>query len=273
MLYTVLGSSGFIGSHLAEHLLQAGHEVYAPQREELGSFERDLGVVIYAVGLTADFRSRPFDTVRAHVCLLTDILERCRFSSLLYLSSTRVYAGNAAGNEDARLGVDPQDASDLYNLTKLTGESICRTCGRGNVKVARLSNVIGDDPASGNFLFTLIREALAGQIVLQSHLESAKDYILIDDVIRLLVSIASDGKQFLYNVASGKNLSHQQVVTTLQQLTGCTVSAAPDLPRFCFPLLSIDRIRDEFGFEPLSVLDRVSTMLSCGENFQKINNP
>ena len=33
----------------------------------------------------------PFDTIRAHVSVLSEVLEHAEFESLLYLSSTRVY--------------------------------------------------------------------------------------------------------------------------------------------------------------------------------------
>jgi len=87
MKFTVLGAGGFIGSHLLAHLRQAGHDCFAPARGDATLFAEELGHVIYCIGLTADFRSRPFDTVRAHVCLLADVLEKApfRFVALSFL--------------------------------------------------------------------------------------------------------------------------------------------------------------------------------------------
>src|SRR5437016_3963737 len=89
---TVLGASGYIGSHLVTELLRQGHAVSTPgRREPLTGIA--LGTVIYCVGLTNDFRFHPYDTVEAHVCHLSHILQCCRFDRLIYLSSTRLYLG------------------------------------------------------------------------------------------------------------------------------------------------------------------------------------
>jgi nucleoside-diphosphate-sugar epimerase len=262
MNYTVLGSSGFIGSELVRALRDAGHSVYAPSRDDQTIFQRPLGHVLYCIGLTADFRSRPFDTVRAHVSLLADVLEKADFDSLVYLSSTRVYARSTSGEESAPLVADVSDSSDLYNLSKLTGESLCRSCSRPNVKVARLSNVIGRDHHSENFLFALIREAIDGRIELQSDPDSAKDYILLDDVVSLLPRIATEGKGWLYNVASGTNVSHRDIVDVLVKLNGCEVAVRPAAPRYDFPRIDVTQIRSEFGFKAAPILEALPELVA-----------
>lgn len=259
--FTVLGASGFIGAALVASLRAQGHTVFAPQRGDAAIFEAELGHVIYCIGMTADFRSKPFETVDAHIGVLAEVLARARFASLLYLSSTRVYGHAAHAQEQSSLLVDPADPSDLYNLTKLTGESLCRCCGKPGVKVARLSNVVGSDPDSANFLPTLVREALAGRITLQSDPQSAKDYILLDDVLRLLPLIAVSGRHWLYNVASGHNVTHAQLVACLAALTACATDVAPEAPLVCFPVIDTTRLRDEFHFSPCDVTDHLPRLV------------
>ena len=58
MSWTVLGASGAIGRRLVGYLRQTGHVVYTPERGDPGVWTRPLGHVIYAIGLTADFRQR-----------------------------------------------------------------------------------------------------------------------------------------------------------------------------------------------------------------------
>ena len=142
MRYTILGGRGFIGTRLATHLRSLGHEVWVPERDDPAMFSAPLGRVFYCIGLTADFRQRLLDTVDAHVCLLNRVLRSGNFDSLLYLSSTRVYAGAGSTHEGANLVVSPLLPGDLYNLSKLMGESVCLASG-GPAKVVRLSNVYG----------------------------------------------------------------------------------------------------------------------------------
>lgn len=255
MKFTVLGASGFIGSNLVAHLRQEGHECFAPDRSDPAVFGEDMGHILYCIGLTADFRRRPFDTVRAHVCLLADILEKSRFESLLYLSSTRIYGNSENTREDAKLLADPQNPSDLYNLTKMTGESLCFAAGRPNVRVARLSNVYGGDFASENFLSSIIRDALEkNRILLQTSADSAKDYVAIGDVIDILPKIALDGQHWLYNVASGTNVSNRELLLEIQKLTGCEVVFSDRAQTTSFPPIAIDCLREEFRFHPSPIL-------------------
>lgn len=254
--FTVLGASGYIGSRLVAHLQALGHTVWAPARGDAEVFTRPLGHVIYCVGLTADFRTRPFDTVDAHVGLLAEVLRRAQFDSLLYLSSTRVYMGAASTQEDAALSVRPVDPSYLYNLTKLTGESLCHACGRPGVRVARLSNVVGPgmDAASGNLVADLVGQARAGRIVLRSDPQSAKDYVHVDDLLEWLPRIALAGRAATYNVASGRQTLHAQWLAWLQARTGCTVEVDAQAPLQALPPINVQRLRGEWGVAPRAVL-------------------
>ena len=254
--FTVIGASGYIGSRLAAHLRARGHAVWAPARGDAQLQQRALGHVLYCAGLTADFRTRPFDTVDAHVGLLAEVLRHARFESLLYLSSTRVYMGAASTHEDAALSVMPGDPTSLYNLSKLTGESLCHACGRPGVRVARLSNVVGPgmDAASGNLVADLVRQARAGHIVLRSDPQSAKDYVHVDDLLDWLPRIALAGRAATYNVASGRQTLHAQWLAWLQARTGCTLEVAAEAPLQRFAPIDVKRLQAEWGGAPRAVL-------------------
>lgn len=260
MRFTVIGASGFIGSRLASFLHRMGHDVSAPQRGSV-ILDEDLGHVIYCAGVTSDFRTRPYDTVSAHVSYLAELLKSFSFSSFLYLSSTRVYLGARNTSEDAACVVNPNVADDLYNLTKLTGESLCFASGRGNVRVARLSNLFDADLQSQSFLGDLLSASVAARsITLRTSLESAKDYVCTEDVLVLLYRIAMEGKQQLYNVASGENLSNRELIGELVRLTGADVRIAPQAPTVVFPVIDVDRISGEFfrpSSKPLKQLQRI----------------
>jgi len=245
---TILGARGFIGRHLADELRSHGREVHTPERDaELAG--EDLGIVYYCIGLTADFRHRPFDTVAAHVVKLQQILQTTRFERILYCSSTRVYdtTGIASTAEDASQSVNSSNPSDLYNLSKLLGESLVLHTGKPGI-IARISNVFGPDFESENFLASLIQDGICkGRIVLRSDPESVKDYIGIRDAVRLLVDIAERGRENIYNVASGRNVSHARILERLREITGCEVELAGG-PRFAFRPIDIRRVQAEFGF-------------------------
>ena len=247
--FTVLGATGYIGSRLVAHLQAQGHSVWAPARGDAEVFTRPLGHVIYCVGLTADFRTRPFDTVDAHIGLLAEVLRRAQFESLLYLSSTRVYMGAASTDEDAALAVVPGDPSYLYNLTKLTGESLCHASGRAGVRVARLSNVVGPgmDAASGNLVADLLHQARQGHMVLRSDAQSAKDYVHVADVLDWLPRIALRGRCTVYNVASGVQTTHAQWLEWLGTRFASTYEVLDGAPLQRLAPINVSRLGAEWG--------------------------
>jgi nucleoside-diphosphate-sugar epimerase len=253
-MITVLGASGFIGHHLSERLGELNLERYIPARGEKLSGKK-LGDVIYCIGFTADFRSRPLDTVEAHVCKLLEVLRDCDFESLLYLSSTRLYAGRGDSTaEESELRVEPLNHSDLYNMSKAMGESMALNCSR-RTRVARISNVYGGDFTSENFLSTIIKDAVGKKkIVLQTSAASAKDYVSVDDVVNGLIQIATRGRERIYNLAGGVNVSNRELIETLRSFTGCAVEVSPTAPTVIFPPINIERMQNEFNYKPSLVL-------------------
>lgn len=253
---TVFGSSGYIGRNLLSYLKLLGYDVFAPDRKMLINPNHSLGHVFYCIGLTADFRSRPFDTIRAHVTVLADILENADFESFLYLSSTRVYQSSNSANEDTKLNVNPEDPSDLYNISKVLGEAVCMALKSKKVRIARLSNVLGrHDEDSDNFVPSLFREAKSGKVTLRTSMSSSKDYIHIDDVVYLLERIALTGNSSIYNVASGYNLSHRAIVKKLLESYDCDIEISHGANTISFPVINVSRIHEEFGFRPRYILD------------------
>lgn len=240
-VFTVFGAGGFIGTHLVRRLTAEGEVVIVPPRHGPRP-DGPLGHAVYAIGLTADFRARPFDTMDAHVATLTAILRESSFESFTYLSSTRVYQKAARGREDEPLPVAPGDPSDLYNISKLAGEAACLALDDPRVRVARLSNVYGPDMDRANFLASVIADAVAGHLRLGSDPESEKDFVPVDMVARALHRIALQGVERIYNVASGVNVSHGALAEALRALTGCRLSIAPDAPRTSFPRIEIGRL-------------------------------
>lgn len=251
---TIIGGRGYIGRHLAAHLRSSGVEVFIPERNDERIFESDLGDIIYAAGLTGNFRSRPFDTIEAHITLLSQLLKNSEFNSLLYLSSTRVYIHSKLAHETSPIYTVPDEPTDIFNLSKLTGECLALNFSQKKTRVARLSNVVGGSSASDTFIPSIIRDAKSGHITLNSALTSNKDYIHVEDAVSMLALIAASGTKSIYNVASGVSIEHKEWMDAIQSKFGCSVSVSPNAPEIIFPDISISRFCEEFRFRPGSAL-------------------
>lgn len=261
--FTVLGSRGHLGSHLARALQHAGHEVLLPERG--APLPDAAGHVLFCIGVASDFRTRALDTIDAHVSTLERYLRTDDWTSFLYLSSTRVYAGNAAGVEDAELRLRPVDPDHLYNLSKAAGEALCLTLPRATLRVVRISNVYGDDAGTGTFVADVLRDARGGAVRFGMAPDSEKDYVALDDVVAVLPRIALGGRERLYNVAAGRNVRVGDLAAALER-AGVRCSFAPGAPVVRFPPLAIERVTAEFGFRPQQLLDNLPDLLFAKES-------
>lgn len=261
MKFTIFGSSGYLGSSLKKELISKKIECVTPDPRCDKILDNNLGHVIYAIGVP-DFHKDPFKTIDAHVILLNKILKEQNFESFLYLSSTRLYHNALSTAENSRLNVNPSYLDDLYNISKIMGESICNMSRKSNVRIVRLSNVTGNNFDSNTFLASIIRDAIQKKkIFLKTSLNSQKDYVYLNDVIDLLPKIAINGKHSIYNIASGQNLTNEELAKRIQQITKCKIQVATNAKKYEFPKISINLIKNEFNFKPTSILDKIDEII------------
>lgn len=261
---TLIGGRGFVGAALASHLRSLGWTCHVPEKGATWPVRgQRLGHVFYCAGLTGDYLARAADTVEAHVSLLSRVLQSEQWDSLVYLSSTRLYDGLPAGHlasEADLLPVAPQVPRHLFDLTKLAGESLCHALGQGRARVARLASVY-DSPADPNgFLPALLRQVAqtprGGVLAVDSNAQSERDYVHLPDVLRALVDIAQRGKQTVYNVASGENVSNARLADWVAQGTGRQLQFRAGLSGKGSAVVDIRRLREDFGWQP-SALETV----------------
>ena len=247
--FTVLGASGFLGGTLATRLAADGHEVFRPSRTELHSLsDRDLGHVFYSLN-TKDARIDAYGAFQSHVAYLAQILRFSVFSSLTYVSSTRIYLGAQCSHEQSELKILPHDDNAIFNAMKLAAEQLCFAIDNPAIRVVRLSNLIGFAPNGISLIPVLIKDALQkGKMHLTISPQSSKDYIAIEDALGLLPRIALEGRLRCYNVASGANVTLGEIVRAVQNEIPSLDEWTPNAPTIIFPTIDVRRIHAEFAF-------------------------
>jgi len=266
MRFTVFGSKGYLGTALTDYLKSQNIECLTPDVRNEPIPKENLGHVIYAIGVPG-FKQNPIKAVDAHVFLLNKILNETNFESFLYLSSTRIYSNASSTKENLSLVVNPSDFDNLYNISKIMGEAICNISKKQNVRIVRLSNVTGHNFNSSIFLTSIIQDAIKfKKIILQTKLESEKDYVFIDDVLDILPKISMYGKNSVYNIASGQNLTNEKIVRKIQKDTGCEVEVIKNAKKYMFLPISIELIKKEFNFKSTLVLDKFEDIINAYRN-------
>jgi UDP-glucose 4-epimerase len=219
-LATIVGAAGFVGRRLTARLKADGWDVFTPAKRDPALFRGELGTVFYCAGLTADYDQRPFDTVEAHAALVSELARAAGFERLVYLSSTRLYDGQAKAEvaEHEPLVLDPADPRRVYDLSKALGENVTLTRTGGRGAVARLSNVYDWEPEAPGFLSQwLIRAPAERDLALESSPHVRRDYIHLDDVVSALIALATADAPGIVNVASGEIVSNREIAEVFEQ--------------------------------------------------------
>lgn len=214
----VIGGAGFLGSHVADQLSEAGcavrvyDHVDSPWlRDDQQMIVGDLldlekltaaidGVdVVYNFAAIADIddaMNRAIQTAQVNVLGTVNALEACRRSSVsrfVFASSVYVYSREGG----------------FYRCSKQAGEQYVeeyqRTFGL-DFTILRYGSLYGPRADARNGLFRIVRDALVhNRISYEGNPESLREYIHVEDAARASV------------VALGEEFRNQSVVLTGQQ--------------------------------------------------------
>ena len=259
----VTGAGGFIGSHLVEALLAAGHQVVgidsfteyydpATKRANLAVAvlhprfdllpadlnELDLGEVLrprdWVFHLAAQPGVRPswgpgFTTyVRANIEATQRLLEAAwdrRVARVVFASSSSVY-GDAPTPMDEE---GPLRPISPYGVTKLTAEHLCLAYWRAfglEVVPLRFFTVYGPRQRPDMAFHRFIEAVLTGApLTVYGDGGQRRDFTYVSDVVRILLAAAERGRPGApVNVGGGSAVSVNEALTLIERLVGRSAS-------------------------------------------------
>lgn len=236
MKVLITGGAGFIGSHLADHLLARGETVlvidnYATGRRDNLAPHPRLTVIDGTIGdgalverVFADFQpdqvvhaaasykdpgdwaedSRTNVLGTAHVVQAS---QRHKAGRLIYFQTALCY-GLHPDEQPVTLSHPIRPEGSSYAVTKTAGEGYVRLSGLNWISF-RLANAYGPRNLSGP-LPTFYHRLTTGQSCFVA--DTRRDFIYIDDLIRIVL-LALDGKGGIgvYHVSSGSDLSIKEL--------------------------------------------------------------
>jgi len=207
MRVTVIGGSGFLGSHVADQLSESGHEVAIYDREvsrhlrpgqrmavgDLLDVPRLRAAIegaeaVYNFAALADLnaaRDRPLDTARINVVGNIEVLEACRAANVRrFVYASTVYVHSREGG--------------FYRCSKQAAEHYTeeyqRTYGI-DYTILRYGSLYGPRADASNGLFRVVSRALeTGIIRYEGSPDALREYIHVEDAAR--ASVAALGDEF-----------------------------------------------------------------------------
>jgi UDP-glucose 4-epimerase len=285
----VLGGGGFIGSHLAEGLAQAGHPVKVfdrPQGKALrllagrkgcevvtGDFldPRDLErvvsgaeVVFHLIATTVPKNSNEDQAadVESNVVGTLRLLELCqahRVRRIVFPSSGgTVYGIPRATPIDETHPTDPISSYGIHKLTIEKYLHLNRVLNGLDYRVLRIANAYGErqrtDTAQGAVAVFLERVLRGQPIQIWGDGSVVRDYIYVADIVQAFLKVLADeGEQKIFNIGSGVGVSLNQLVRELGTVLGRppAVEYTP-ARRFDVPvnILDITAARERLGWKP-----------------------
>jgi UDP-glucose 4-epimerase len=286
MKIVVTGGAGFIGSHVVDAYLAAGHRVIVVdnlstgRREQVNPAARLVQMDVGDAALAALFRAEQPDVVNHHAAnpsvslsvrqpvfdgtqnILGTIraLEAARQAGVgkfIYISS-----GGAMYGNPEYLPVDeghPSNPVSPYALSKHTGERYVRLYGaeHGLRWISlRYANVYGprQDPFGEAGVISIFCQNLLDGVAPEIHWdgEQTRDFVYVGDCARANVLALERGDGQAYNVGTGVGTSINALFYTLMEVAGRDLAPRrgprrPGDARHSY--LACDRIERELGWK------------------------
>lgn len=255
----VTGAAGFIGSHLAERLIDLGHSVqgldcftnyYARALKELNASQvKDKGVVFLPLDLAEDDLSAvvndveivyhvaaqpgisattTFETyVRNNITATHRLLEAVKqspsFRGFINISTSSVYGADASGDETT----EPKPTS-YYGVTKLAAEQLALAYTRDQGSPAcslRLFSVYGPRERPDKLYSKLIRCILEDREfpLCEGSEHHLRSYTYIGDAIDGLVAALDNFDRCIgeiFNIGTDVTLTTEEGIRTVEEVIG-----------------------------------------------------
>lgn len=239
----VTGATGFLGSHVADHLAEQGHDITVFDSRPTDRARSVVGDILDAVALESAFRGVDF------VCHLAAVGDVYLAAEQPALAASVNVAGTANVCDAAlRAGVrrvvvastwevygepeyqpldekHPCNPDHPYNITKLGGELIARSAARLrklNVVALRLGTSFGTRMRPNSVFQIFLRKALAGEpITIQGSGQQGRQFTHAKDIACAFEAALTKGQAGeTYNVVAER-------LVTIRELAELVTKIAP----------------------------------------------
>ncbi len=266
----LVGGTGFIGTALAEKLVQQGEAVISiarsiPEQKVEGVLYRAIDIFAYpeqlipifghgsAIFLLTGQNSATFDAVPELEGFgkVLDVVAASSPEKVLFTSTSLVYGECAeAAKEDHDLL--PKDA---YAQFKVSCEQMIQEKLAGiPVAIVRLGNVYGSEKNKG-FIGLVLKKISEGiEIKVNGDGQQERDYVFLDEVVSAMLAVKDKLKESdIINITTGKSDTLLGVIALLSDVVGRSIPfSVTGVPVMETQIIRVDntKLREKYGFVP-----------------------
>jgi UDP-glucuronate decarboxylase len=292
----VTGGAGFLGSHLIDRLLEAGHDVLCVDNLFTGTKENIAHLhsnprfefmrhdvtfplfvevdEIYNLACPASpihYQHDPVQTTKTSVHGAINMLGLAKRlnCNILQASTSEVYGDPSVHpqTEDYWGHVNPVGPRSCYDEGKRCAETLFFDYHRQNgvpIKVARIFNTYGPrmHPADGRVVSNFIMQALRGEpITIYGEGSQTRSFCYVDDLIRGLMALMDSGPEVTgpTNIGNPVEFTVRELAEKVIELTGSSSTLVKEpLPQDDPQQRQpdISRAKRELGWEPSVPLEQ-----------------
>lgn len=248
----VTGGSGFIGSHVVDELLRAGHDVSVldsgtgPHRPDVEFLDVDLvdsGAVVESVAghdyvfhlaAVSDVNHAQRDPVhcaQVNVVGTVNVLEAARrneVSRIVLASSVFVYSGLQEGTLEEGSSLNPPTVGPFYSTSKIAAEFFCHDYWRifgQEFTILRYGTAYGPRMRAPQVIHNFITKANAGQpITILGDGSQFRNFVYVEDLARAhSLALTDKGINQTYNLDGAAKITIRETADTIVSLLGRNV--------------------------------------------------
>lgn len=259
----IIGVGGFVGSSVAESLLQKNYEVIGVDNFQFGYFDRikdfvgqielkqtdfnlmrfdkieniDLIINCAAIAPLPENQKDHFESIKTNVAMCGSVIDFACINGIkkiIHFSSSAVYENGISKN-----GIEANINDDLcprlmYPVSKYLSEVYFESQADLfdiDITSIRLFNLYGpkqdyfrkQPPLLGYLIKNLIEKK---EVTIYASGKAKRDYVYIDDLVEFIQLVALkkvNPGQKIVNIGSGKAYSVPEIITTLEKVSGMKI--------------------------------------------------
>jgi len=242
----VIGGAGFIGSHVVDKLLEAGHDVTVfdimrPHRPDVRHVVADILdasrttvalagrydalYLLAAVSDVNDVFHIPVESTQVNIMAVAHVLEAARRTGagrVILASTTWVYALAEPDDVDEETPLHPDRVNHIYTASKLSAEMLCHayhTLYGVDMTILRYGIPYGPRARLGTVLANFVSKALKGEpITIQGDGRQWRSLVAVEDLaIGNVAALQSAAKNETYNLDGPERVEIRRVAEKVRQ--------------------------------------------------------